>query len=132
MTGDKKQMETEKKELPTWEDLNTEKLDAVELFDEKEHTIAFKVDVPRETTSTKYKGKRVMLFDVMENAQDKVLICTSIRLAIKLKELSPLYGKVITIQRKGVNTAIDYDIAEVLKDFKVTEEVIGNKGGNNP
>lgn len=104
---------TEPKELPAWEDLNTEQLPAVELFDNQEHIVNFLVDKPMETISHKFKGKKVMLFNVKENNEQKTLIVTSIRFALKLKALSPLKGKTIGIQRTGKTTDIDYNIRDV-------------------
>ena len=112
---------TEPKELPTWDELNTEQLPAVELFDEKEHIVNFLVDKPIETISHKFKGKKVMLFGVIENSDKKTLIVTSIRLAVKLKTLDPLKGKTLGIKRTGERTDIDYEVRDINK--VVTEAV---------
>ena len=104
---------TEPRELPLWDELNIEELPAVELFDEKEHRLVFISDKPFETTSQKFKGKRVMLFTVEEEGVRKTLIVTSLRLALHLKRHAPLNGKTITIQRIGKSTATDYEVSEV-------------------
>ena len=104
---------TEPKELPSWDELVTEQLPTVEMYDEKEHTVTFMVDRPYETASQKFKGKRVMLFTVEEQGTKKTFIVTSIRLALHLKRHAPLTGKTLTIQRIGKSTATDYEVSEV-------------------
>ena len=112
---------TEPKELPGWDDLVTEQLPAVELFDTNEHILDFLVEKPIETISHKFKGKKVMLFGVKENNESKTLIVTSIRLALKLKALSPIKGKTIAIQRTGKSTETDYNVRDI--NAVVTEAV---------
>jgi len=112
---------TEPKELPIWDELITEQLPAVKLFDTNEHTLNFLVDKPTETISHKFKGKKVMLFSVKENNEPKTLIVTSIRLALKLKVLSPLKGRTLAIQRIGKSTDTDYNVRDINK--VVTEAV---------
>lgn len=104
---------TEPKELPNWDELVTEQLPTVEMFDEKEHTLTFLVDRPFETASQKFKGKRVMLFTVEEQGIKKTFIVTSLRLALHLKRHAPLMGRKLTIKRIGKSTAIDYEVSEV-------------------
>ena len=104
---------TEPRELPLWDELNTEELPAVELYDEEEHRLTFLSDKPFETTSQKFKGKRVMLFTVEEAGVRKTLIVTSLRLALHLKRHAPLTEKTLTIQRIGKSTSTDYEVSEV-------------------
>lgn len=102
----------EPKELPSWDELMTEQKPAIELFDDKEHVVVFLNDKPIETQSKKFKGKKVYLFSVEENQEAKTLIVTSLRLAVKLKALSPLKSKVVTIKGVGKSTDRDYEVAE--------------------
>ena len=111
----------EPKELPAWEEIRTEQLPAVELFDGKEHILTFMVNKPFETTGHKFKGKRTFLFDVKEEGQPKTLIVTSIRLAVKLKALKQLKDRRIAIKRQGKNTDINYDVRDL--DNVPVEEV---------
>lgn len=104
---------TEPKELPKWDDLNTDKLPGVELFDGKKHAVTFLAERPFETESKKMKGKKVMLFEVMEDSVRKTLIVTSIRLAVELKKLAPLKDKTVIIARVGQGTNIKYEVDEV-------------------
>lgn len=97
------------KELPKWDDLRTERLPGVELFDKKDHRLVFLKDDPYETTEK--HGKPLMIFDVEENQVNKSLFVSSIRLAVKLKRISPLTGKVVVIKRLGEKTDIDYEVS---------------------
>jgi len=112
---------TAPKELSAWDELNTEQLPAVELFDNNEHVVTFLVDKPIETLSHKFKGKKVMLFGVTENNEKKTLIVTSIRLALKLKAFGILKDKTLGIKRIGERTDIDYVVRDV--NAVTTEEV---------
>ena len=112
---------TAPKELPAWDELNTEQLPAVELFDNKEHIVTVLVDKPIETLSHKFKGKKVMLFGVTENNEKKTLIVTSIRLALKLKMFDTLKGRTLGIKRTGERTDIDYIVRDI--NAVVTEAV---------
>ena len=111
----------EQKELPAWDEIRTEQLPAVELFDEKQHILTFLVSKPYETVGHKFKGKKTFLFDVEENKVKKTLIVTSVRFAVKLKLLDPLKGKTIQIQREGLGTDIDYAVKDI--NVAETEEV---------
>lgn len=109
---EEQKMSTEPKELPSWDNLMTEQKDAVELHDMEEHILLFEVDSPREGESKKFKGKKMMFFDVQEQGTPKTLIVSSIRLAVKLKQHIPLKGKTLSIRRTGQRTDIDYIVEE--------------------
>lgn len=97
----------ETKELRSWEDLKPNQ-EAVELFDDKEHVLEFLSDRPRETESKKFKGKKVFLFDVKEGKEEKTLVVSSLRLALKLKQIKPLNGSLVSIRGTGKGTDRDY------------------------
>jgi len=105
---------TEKGELPNWENLTTEQTPAVELFDNNEHIVEIKQVTPKEVESTKYKGKKMYIFPVKEGEEDKSLIVSSIRLAIKLKALDLKEGMKVGIKSNGkAGTDRDYEVRVV-------------------
>jgi len=94
-----------------WNELGVQKK-AVELYDNNEHVVKFTENTPKETSSKKFKGKTVYLFEVIENDELKTLIVTSLRLGVKLKQLAPLQGKVVSIRGFGRGTDRDYEVKE--------------------
>ena len=58
--------------------------------------------------------KVVYAFAVVEGKSDKVLTTTSKRLMLKLKELVPLEGKVLEIERIGEGMDTDYLVKEIV------------------
>ena len=101
----------EQMEMPEWEDLTTVQLPAVELFDMKKHELVFLSDKPRKGTDK--WNKRIHIFAVSENKEKKTLLVSSVKLAYKLKQIQEKQGllnKIITIQRQGEGTKIDYEV----------------------
>ena len=114
---EKQKMETNKSKedvkMPGWDDILTEQLPAVELFDNEEHILTFLVDKPYETMGKTY-GKPIKLFNVMEDGVEKTLIASSIRLVVALKKFSPLKDRTLGIQSNGqMGIKRDYSVRDI-------------------
>ena len=75
-------------------------------------TVRFTTDVFTKGVN-KFK-KTTYAFSVVEGKSDKILTTTSKRLMLKLKELIPLEGKVLEIERIGTGMDTDYLVKEVV------------------
>lgn len=60
-------------------------------------------------------GNKTWIFSVVEGKSDKLMSITSKRLALKLKALEPLEGKVLDIERIGQDMDTDYNVSEVIE-----------------
>lgn len=58
-------------------------------------------------------GNKSYSFAVVEGKEDKYMSVTSVRLMLRLKELHPLEGKVVKIERVGTGMDTDYNVTEI-------------------